>query len=57
MVADVVNSLRHFSNNDQDALMDVIQDYFTSPDYESDNLSDNEDSSDERGKNILSFNE
>ena len=57
MVADAVNSLRHFSNNDQDALMDVIQDYFTSPDYESDNLSDNEDSSDERGKNILSFNE
>ena len=55
VVADAVNSLQHFSNDDQDALMDVIQDYFTSLVQDGDNLSSSEDSSDERGKkqNIL----
>ena len=35
--------------------MDVIQDYVNAPDYESDDFSDNDDSSDERGKNIQFF--
>jgi len=47
-VADVINSLQQFSAGDQQALQDVIEDYFTIP--QSDNSSENDDSDDDRGK-------
>ncbi len=44
-VADVIHQ---FSAGDQEALQDVIEDYFTIP--QSDNSSENDDSDDDRGK-------
>ncbi len=46
-VADVINSIQQFSAGDQEALQDVIEDYFTLP--QSDNSSENDDSDDDRG--------
>ncbi len=46
-VADVINSIQQFSAGDQEALQDVIEDYFTIP--QSDNSSENYDSDDDRG--------
>ncbi len=46
-VAEVINSIQQFSAVDQEALQDVIEDYFTIP--QSDNSSENDDSDDDRG--------
>ena len=45
--AKAVNALMSFSSGDQDALLEVLQDYFTSPDGpESDNSEDSGDDDD-----------
>ncbi len=48
-VADVINSIQQFSAGNQEALQDVIEDYFTIPQI--DNSSENDDSDDYRGGN------
>ena len=60
--AQSVNSLLHLSSGDQQSLLEVIQDYFTTPcetnDYESDSDSDDDiedkESSNESGTNMQS---